>query len=56
MEMMIGEVLMMLVMALIYIGIPVAILYLAIKAIRRIFRQLDEIQEELQGIRDQLRQ
>ena len=50
------EVLVVLVMGLIFSGIPVVILYFAVKAYYRIFRQLDQIQEELQSIRDQLRQ
>jgi len=47
---------MVLVMGLIYIGIPVVILYFAVKAFKRIFQQLDQIQEDLQNISEQLRQ
>ncbi len=50
------EILIVLVMGLIYIGIPVVIIFFAVRAYRRIFRKLDQIQEELQSIRDQLRQ
>ena len=50
------EILVLLITALVYIGIPVAILYLAIRGFKRIFRQLDQIQEQLQSIRAQLDQ
>ena len=49
-------ILVLLVTALVYIGIPVAILYLAIRGFRRIFRQLDHIQDQLESIKAQLNQ
>jgi len=42
------------VFGLLKVGIPVAILYAAILAIRRLFRQLNEIQTELREIRSRL--
>lgn len=36
------------------VGVPVVILYAAVKAIRRLFRQLNEIQSELREIRSQM--
>jgi len=43
------------VFALVKVAVPLVILYAAIKAMQRLFRQLSEIQAELREIRSHLR-